>query len=60
VLQLLVGRDAPSIGRPAGIRLAVDVGVLVLVTQVEAKVVHHVAGVLKDLRALCELASGGG
>lgn len=48
----------PSIGRAAPIRLATDVWILVLVSEVEAEVVDHISNILDDVGALVEVASG--
>lgn len=45
-------------GASASIRLSTDVGVLVLVSEFEPKVVHDVAGVIDNVGALAQLAGG--
>lgn len=51
--------NAPGVGGAAAIGLLVtDVGVLILVTKLEAQVVDNVAAVLDDISALCQVAGG--
>ncbi len=41
--------DSPSVGGAPGVRLAPDIGVLILVPELEAQVIHHIPGVLDDV-----------
>lgn len=47
----------PRIGRASSVGLATNVWVLVLVSEVEAQVVHHISDVLNDVGTLVEIAS---
>lgn len=50
-------RLLPGIGRASSVGLATDVWVLVLISEVEAQVVHHISDVLNDVGTLVEIAS---
>jgi hypothetical protein len=49
----------PGVGWAPGIRLAADVGVLVLVAELVAEIVHHIAGVLDDVGMLAQVSDDG-
>jgi len=45
----------PGVGRPPGIRPAADVGVLILIAELESQVVDDVADILHNISALTEI-----
>jgi hypothetical protein len=49
----------PGVGWAPSIRLAPDVGVLVLVAELVAEIVHHITGVLYDVGMLAQVADDG-
>ena len=51
--------DIPGVGGASSrIGLAADIGILVLVSEVEAEIIDNVAGVLDDVGTLLEVSSG--
>lgn len=50
----------PSIrGSATGVGLAADVGVLILISELEAEVVDNVASIVNDISSLSEVAGSG-